>query len=263
MFFENDSVGFSILSVIEIKRKNRVIDSAGRNFSALSFRIHSNSIFKDSTGEHRLEDNYITFVPAEYSYTRITEYEDMIAIHFNLQECHTDGIEFFKPDNPEILEKLFKNILECWQKKETGYKYKCAAIFNEILSICYKQNFKPRAETSKIQNSVEYINKNYKDPDISISKIAEESFMSEVYFRKLFKKEYGISPQKYIIELRIQHAANLILTGYYSLKEVALMSGYTDYKYFSTEFKKQKGVSPSDYFYKYPTKAEAGIDTIL
>ena len=71
--------------------------------------------------------------------------------------------------------------------------------------------------------------------------------MSEVYFRKRFKEEYGTSPQKYITHLKIRYAKELIYIGYYSLKEIALMSGYTDYKYFSTKFKKHTGLSPSDY----------------
>ena len=92
---------------------------------------------------------------------------------------------------------------------------------------------------------------NYKKSDLSIKEIADKSFMSEVYFRKLFRLEYGVSPQKYIIRLRIQNAVGLISTGYYSLKEVAYLSGYTDYKYFSVEFKKAMGISPSDYLYNY------------
>ena len=40
-------------------------------------------------------------------------------------------------------------------------------------------------------------------------------------------------------------------TGYYSLKEIAIMSGYEDYKYFSAEFKREKGISPSKYVYNY------------
>ena len=96
---------------------------------------------------------------------------------------------------------------------------------------------------------MEYIQKNYKSDNLTMQKIAKESFMSEVYFRKLFKAEYGISPQKYIIKLRIQNAIGLISTGYYSLKEVADMSGYNDYKYFSVEFKKITGISPSKYRY--------------
>jgi AraC-like DNA-binding protein len=81
--------------------------------------------------------------------------------------------------------------------------------------------------------------------------------MSEVYFRRLFKEEYGVSPQKFIIDLRIQNAVALISTGYYSLKEVALMSGYSDYKYFSIEFKKAMGVSPSQYISGYGEKRDA------
>ena len=71
--------------------------------------------------------------------------------------------------------------------------------------------------------------------------------MSEVHFRKIFKEEYGMSPQKYIIHLRIQNASSLIASGYYSLQEAAYLSGYNDYKYFSVEFKKIKGVSPSKF----------------
>jgi two-component system response regulator YesN len=84
-----------------------------------------------------------------------------------------------------------------------------------------------------------------------MAEIAKQSFMSEVYFRKLFKAEYGITPQKQIIYLRMQNAVDLISTGYYSLKEVALLSGYNDYKHFSVEFKKIKGVSPSEYLYSF------------
>ena len=71
--------------------------------------------------------------------------------------------------------------------------------------------------------------------------------MSEVYFRKIFKEDLGTSPQKYIIKLRLQKAADLIETGDYSLKEIAVMSGYNDYKYFSSEFKHLFGTSPSEY----------------
>ena len=121
----------------------------------------------------------------------------------------------------------------------------------EILAECYAENYIPNVKNSKIQNSIEYILANYKKTDLSIKEIADRSFMSEVYFRKLFKAEYGSSPQKYIIKLRIQNAVGLISAGYYSLSEVAYMSGYSDYKYFSTEFKKAMGVSPSEYLYNF------------
>ena len=55
----------------------------------------------------------------------------------------------------------------------------------------------------------------------------------------------------YIIKKRLQNAIGLISAGYYTLSEVADMSGYSDYKHFSVEFKKAVGVSPSEYSYNY------------
>ena len=151
----------------------------------------------------------------------------------------------------EELANLFYEIYEQWTKKEVGYQYRCAGILYEIFAECYVRNFVSKPQSSKIQNSIDYILANYKKSDLTIKEIADRSFMSQVYFRKLFKEEYGISPQKYIINLRIQHAVGLISAGYYSLKEVAYLSGYHDYKYFSVEFKKNMGVSPSEYLYNY------------
>ena len=152
----------------------------------------------------------------------------------------------------KFLKKKKKNRrFNLWNKKELGYKFKCSAILCEIFAECYTQNYVSKSQNPKIHSSVEYLLKNYKKSDLSIRELADRSFMSEVYFRKLFKEEYGVSPQKYIIDLRIQNAVGLISAGYYSLKEVAYMSGYNDYKYFSVEFKKAMGVSPSKYLYNY------------
>ena len=76
-------------------------------------------------------------------------------------------------------------------------------------------------------------------------------FSSVNYFSRLFKERFGISPQKYIIGLRIRHAIALLATGYHTPREVAYLSGYTDYKYFSVEFKRETGVSPTKYRYNY------------
>ena len=251
MFFDNDMISFNLLDVLELKQKNVNMYNSNRNFNALSFRFKADTVLKSKSDAFQMKDNYISFVPSRLDYSRVSKIDELIVIHFEVINCNARDIEFFKPKYPETFQSLFTSILECWNHKEVGYKYKCSAIFNEILAMCYSENYKPKPINSKIKNSVDYLLKHYNDCDLSIKAIAEQSFMSEVYFRKLFKEDYGISPQKYIIHLRIQCAKELISTGYYSLKEIALMSGYTDYKYFSTEFKKQVEVSPSDYVYNY------------
>ncbi len=251
MFFENDMISFNLLDVLELKQKNVNMYNSKRNFNAISFRFKSDTVLKTKSDIYSIKENYVLFVPSRLDYSRIAKIDELIVIHFEAINCNARNIEFFETNNPEAFKQLFTSILECWNKKEVGYKYKCSAILNEILALCYTENHKPKSIDSKIKKSTDYMLSHYKDCNLSINEIAAKSFISEVYFRKLFKAEYGISPQKYIINLRIQYAKELISTGYYSLKDIALMSGYTDYKYFSTEFKKQVGVSPSNYFYNY------------
>lgn len=251
MFFEKDILSFHILDVLELKQRNVCMMNKGRNFNALSFRYHSDAVLRTEAKEYRMRDNFVSYVPARLDYSREGTQDELIAVHFDTTNYHTKQIECFEPKDPDALLKLFREILLCWEQKEIGYRYRCSAILYEIFSECYTQNYVSTSKDSKIQNSVEYLLKSYKKSDLTIKEIADKSFMSEVYFRKLFKEEYGVSPQKYIIDLRIQNAVGLISAGYYSLKEVAYMSGYNDYKYFSVEFKKNMGVSPSEYLYNY------------
>ena len=247
MIFEKSDLRFSILSLTELKQENVCRHSLGRSFDALSFRFHADTDLITEKGVHHVTDNYVCFVPKNTAYDRIAKKDDLIAINLRVENYSPEGIECFLPKNPTKLAKLFKDFLECRNKKEPGYHHRSIAYFYQILAECYKQNSVEEPKESKIQSSVDFINSNYTKSDLQIKEIAKKSFISEVYFRKLFKKEFGMPPQKYIIKLRLQRATELIETGDYSLKEVAFMSGYGDYKYFSSEFKLFFGVSPSEY----------------
>ena len=251
MFFESETISFGILDVFEIRQNGVEMFNSGRNFSALSFRFRSDAVLETRSKKYRMGDNYVSYFPSRLDYNRIAKVDELIVIHFDTTNYASREIEYFVPQDPAVLSGLFREILELWNKKELGYKHKCSAVFYSILAECYKQNYVSRAQGSKIQKSVDYVLASFKKSDLTMKEIADRSFMSEVYFRRLFKKEYGISPQRYIINLRIQYAMGLISTGYYSLKDVAFMSGYNDYKYFSVEFKKAVGISPSEYRYNY------------
>ena len=63
-------------------------------------------------------------------------------------------------------------------------------------------------------------------------------------FRKLFKKQMGISPMSYRMEQKMATAKMMLLSGA-SIKETAVSLGYSDSYAFSKAFKKKVGVSPS------------------
>lgn len=251
MFFDTDNLAFTVLDVLEVHQENISNDNKERNFSALSFRFEADTVLKTDAEEYVAATNCVCYVPAQLNYRRISKKDRMIVVHFHALNYSGSRIELFYPQNPESLGELFQVLLDSWKSQTPGYTYRCSAIFNEILAVCYQQNYRKTAP-DKIQNAFRYLEDNYRKYDLTIAEIAQQSFISEVYFRKLFKQQYGISPRKYIIKLRIQTAMELIATGYYSLQEVAEKVGYRDYKYFSVEFKAFTGISPSKYFYHFP-----------
>lgn len=156
-------------------------------------------------------------------------------------------MEVFTPSNPEKFAALFTQAYECYIRADASYKHKTAAILNLIFAELYEDVCSDKASSSKIANSIEYINQNLYASSLSMSTAAKRSFMSETYFRKLFNKEFGVSPKEYVIRKRIEYAKSLILAGDCTLKEVAAYAGYNDYKVFFMEFKRLTGHIPSKY----------------
>lgn len=64
----------------------------------------------------------------------------------------------------------------------------------------------------------------------------------------IFKKAYSVSPNEYIMNKRITKAKDLLsVFPPISIKQIAVMIGYTDPFYFSRIFKMTTGQTPTDY----------------
>ena len=77
-----------------------------------------------------------------------------------------------------------------------------------------------------------------------MKKAAKACFINEVSFRRLYHKHFGLSPLQEILNLRFDYAKGLLQSGYYSDKDVARLSGFSDVKYFRTAFSRRFGLSP-------------------
>ena len=92
-----------------------------------------------------------------------------------------------------------------------------------------------------------YIDRNY-DKALNYRVLYENFGYNEKYIAYLFKKEMGISPSKYIVNVRIEAAKRLLLTRPDLLqKDVAQKVGFTDPLYFSRVFRDIVGLSPSKF----------------
>ncbi len=82
---------------------------------------------------------------------------------------------------------------------------------------------------------------------VSLDEMAKYMGLSKFHFAKKFQQSTGISPVKYFLEMKIQHACGLLDRSSKTIKDVAALLGYDDPYYFSRLFKNVMGLSPKQY----------------
>lgn len=98
----------------------------------------------------------------------------------------------------------------------------------------------------RIEKAISYINMHIHET-INLDLLAEEACLSKDHFIRLFRKETGITPLKYVNKKKIEKAQLLLLTNDMPVKNVAMSLSFEDYSYFSRLFKKKTGLTPQEY----------------
>ena len=106
--------------------------------------------------------------------------------------------------------------------------------------------YKDKELHTYIQDAIDFINSNYMN-SITVHEIAEHVNLSRSYLYKMFIKNLKISPQKYLINLRMYKATLLLKNTKLPIGEVANKVGYADSLLFSKTFSKYFSVSPLNY----------------
>lgn len=251
MIFEQECVGLSVLDVLALKQNGVRMENGGRNFSALSFR-YPNTRVSIKSGE-RVTDvsGAVCYFPAHFDYTRIAEHDDLIVIHFDSHTYYGTELELFRPKDTEEYRILFEEAYTVWQTGAPDRKWEVSRILCEIFALAYRECKRETVGHALLDRAVAYIDQNYCRPDLTVAEVAEKLFVSEVYLRRLFQKKYTASPKQYILRRRLDRAVSLLETRYYTVAEVAELSGFADPRHFSTVFKQNFGSSPSVYKYDF------------
>ena len=102
-------------------------------------------------------------------------------------------------------------------------------------------------KTSIIADLLNYLEWNY-PYDISVNDLAMyKYFVNPSYLSRLFKAETGQTLSRYLIELRMKKAAQMLKTSELKISDVAACVGYNDVSYFIQTFKKHYHVTPEQY----------------
>ena len=96
-----------------------------------------------------------------------------------------------------------------------------------------------------VRYAVSFIRSNYQH--IMISDVADYIGINHTYFADIFKERMYMSPQEYLMQVRMSKSKELLRTTSVPIYMVANEVGYKDQLSFSKMFKKRFGISPIEY----------------
>ncbi|MDF2725206.1 MAG: transcriptional regulator, AraC family [Paenibacillus sp.] len=104
----------------------------------------------------------------------------------------------------------------------------------------------PGKDSVWLKKSVEFLHKRFAE-GVTVSDAVEVAGVHRSHFYSAFIREFSMSPQKYVIKLRMERAAALLANPDLLITEIAQSVGYPDLYSFSRAFVHYYGLSPSRY----------------
>lgn len=134
-----------------------------------------------------------------------------------------------------------------------GQMFKAASkifeLFDEFSHLYQKRNnlLKPKyTQRDYVEQAMYYIDSRYQQKSFSVDSLAKLIGLNRSYLYKIFKAEFGLSPQEYLTKLRVSRACEYLLLPQATVTSVAASVGY-DPLIFSRTFKRIMGINPSEY----------------
>ena len=155
-------------------------------------------------------------------------YDDIKSIMARMIKLHSEAA----PNSELLIESL---ILKLRYELLSRYSYEVSE--EEQRSVKYY---------SKLEEVIEYIQDHY-HKNITLKDTADKFYYSNSYLSRLFEKTMGITFKKYIDNLRLSDAVNLLLSTDKSIEEIASECGFSNTRSFVSLHKEEYGCLPTEH----------------
>lgn len=216
-----------------------------RDFWLIHYVVRGFGNFYYQGKDHRLGPGELFIIPPHQEHLYVADSEEPWEYIFI-------GFDLLGETVPEL---LYDPVIRCPEAHPIFEEMKRAnelqegrgAFFNaRIWDLISVLQSKKEPKKDSIDHAVNLITAHYTD-GLTVQQLADALHLSRGHFTLLFKKKFGIPPQQYLIEMRLDQAANLLQNEGYSPSLAAFSVGYADIYQFSKAFKKHFGVSPREY----------------
>lgn len=244
----------------EVCPNTHTFGPAARDHYLIHYVVDGKGTYKNSSGEYSVSKGQGFLIsPGEtttYKADSVTPWEYYWVGFKGVDTGHllalcslSEKTPVFECDQTDEISELFAKMFSCYNQSRSreysmlGYLY---LILSTLMSQAKQQSFTSSNVKIYLNKAIEYINNNY-SYDINVAKLASHIGIDRTYLYRIFIDSISVSPEQYLLKVRMTKAANLLKTTDYSVLQVALSTGYKDISHFSTIFKKFFGATPSAY----------------
>lgn len=151
----------------------------------------------------------------------------------------------FNNAKSDIITYIYK-IFDEYKTQESNYKTAIKSLISLLLIETSRQTTRESKKCHNLDYLKTYIEQYYYNK-INFKELSELSGYSYDYFRVIFKRRFGESPQTYLIDIRLNHARQMLESTNLSCTEIAYDCGFSNSAQMSTMFKKKFGISPTSF----------------
>lgn len=199
---------------------------------------------------------YLPFEHQEYIYKKGIKAKSYF-VHFDGEICR----ELFKNYDERIIyigkntkvEALLDTLVKEFHLKMSEYENVCASLLLNIISLVtrHKNNVDNSlnsdiASNAKIIEVCAHMRENT-DKNLKVCDLAKMCNLSVSRFAHLFKSVIGVSPQQYVLDIKIQKSKELLENTGLPILTISEMMGMQSQHYFCKFFKKHTSFSPTEY----------------
>lgn len=244
MFDLNEITVTNITDLLTVtSQKGQLETMHNRKCYGLSFCREGQITYIHNGNKYISDPHHAIILPQAQSYYIQRDKSGIFAvINFECTNFLCDAPIPLPLDTPEPLMNDFSQM-----KKLFLFKQNKAKIFSLFYNIIHTLATATLSEGNILLPAVKYIENNYQSSALTNAVLAAQCNISEVYFRKLFIKHYGVTPHQYIIDLRLTTAKQLLSEGTAKINTVAEKCGFSGVYHFSRLFKERVGLTPTEY----------------